>query len=71
MTKQHGVQPEMKRRNMAYKDILKYRIAELERKIESTLGEKSELEKELNRLRLAEFEEDLVAEGNNQLLKGQ
>jgi hypothetical protein len=55
---------------MAYKDILKYRIDELERKIASSLGEKSELEKELNRLRLAEFEEDMVAEDNQQLLKG-
>ena len=71
MIKQHGVQPEMKKRNMAYKDILKYRIEELERRIASSLGEKSELEKELIRLRLAEFEEDIVAEDNQQLLKGQ
>jgi len=55
---------------MAYKDELKKRITELEQRIASSLGEKSDLEKELNRLRLSEFEEDLVAENNQQLLKG-
>jgi hypothetical protein len=55
---------------MAYRDVLKKRIVELEQKIASSLGEKSELEKELNRLRLSEFEEDLVSENNQKLLKG-
>lgn len=55
---------------MAYKDVLKKRIAELEQKIATSIGEKSDLEKELNRLRLSEFEEDLVEENNQQLLKG-
>ena len=55
---------------MAYKDELKKRIEELEHRIASSIGEKSNLEKELNRLRLAEFEEDLVSENNQQLLKG-
>jgi hypothetical protein len=55
---------------MAYKDELKKRINELEQRIASSLGEKSDLEKELNRLRLSEFEEDLVAENNQRLLKG-
>ena len=55
---------------MGYKDQLKKRIEELEHKIASSIGEKTILEKELNRLRLAEFEEDLVSENNQQLLKG-
>jgi hypothetical protein len=55
---------------MAYKEVLKKRIQELEQKIASSLGEKSELEKELNRLRLSEFEEDLAEENNQRLLKG-
>lgn len=55
---------------MSYKEVLKKRIAELEEKIQSTQGEKSELEKQLTKLRLAEFEEDLATESTQVLLKG-
>lgn len=55
---------------MSYKEILKKQIAELEEKIQSAKGEKSELEKQLNKLKLAEFEEDLATESTQTLLKG-
>ena len=69
--KQHGVYSEMNRKtNMAYKDFLKQKIKELEEKIVSSTEEKSVIEAELNKLRLAEFEEDMATESNQQLLKG-
>jgi hypothetical protein len=55
---------------MAYKDFLKQKIKELEEKIVSSTEEKSVIEAELNKLRLAEFEEDMATESNQQLLKG-
>jgi hypothetical protein len=42
----------------------------LEEKIVSSPEEKSVIEAELNKLRLAEFEEDMATESNRQLLKG-
>ena len=71
MTRQHGVYSEMNRKtNMAYKDFLKQKIKELEQKIASSEEEKKEVQAELNKLRLAEFEEDMATESNQQLLKG-
>ena len=73
MTKQHGVYSEVNRKtNMAYKDFLKQKIKELEEKIVSSTEEKSVIEAELNKLRLAEFEEDMREEAHNNatLLKG-
>jgi len=71
MTKQHGVYSEVNRKtNMAYKDFLKQKIKELEEKIVSSTEEKSVIEAELNKLRLAEFEEDMREESSQQLLKG-
>lgn len=55
---------------MSYRDILKKQIAELEQKIQSAQGEKSELEKQLNKLKVAEFEEDMATESTQTLLKG-
>lgn len=56
---------------MKYKEILQKQIKELEEKIASSTEEKSELEKQLNKLRIAEFQEDMVEENNQVLLKGQ
>ena len=71
MTKQHGVYSEVNRKtNMAYKDFLKQKIKELEEKIVSSTEEKNAVQLELNKLRLAEFEEDMATESNQQLLKG-
>ena len=71
MTRQHGVYSEMNRKtNMAYKDFLKQKIKELEQKIASSEEEKTVIQAELNKLRLAEFEEDMATESNQQLLKG-
>ena len=71
MTKQHGGYSEVNRKtNMAYKDFLKQKINELEQKIASSTEEKSVIESELNKLRLAEFEEEMASESNQQLLKG-
>ena len=73
MIRQPGVYSEMNRKtNMAYKDYLKQKIKELEEKIVSSTEEKSLIEAELNKLRLAEFEEDMREEPSQaqQLLKG-
>ncbi len=54
---------------MNYKDLLQKQIRELEEKIKTSQGEREELTKQLNRLRLSEFEETERI-GNQQLLKG-
>ena len=59
-----------RRKIMSYRDILKKQIAELEQKIQSAKGEKTELEKQLNKLKVAEFEEDMATESTQTLLKG-
>jgi hypothetical protein len=43
---------------MSYRELLLKQIAELEQKIASDTSEKEILEKELKRLKLAEYEED-------------
>ena len=55
---------------MSYKEILKRQIQELEGRIAQAQGEKYELEMQLNKLKLAEFEEDLKEQNEQQLLKG-
>ena len=55
---------------MSYRDILKKQIADLEEKIETATDEKSELQKQLNKLRLSEFEEEMATENTQVLLKG-
>ena len=55
---------------MSYKDELKRKIRDLEEKIARDEGEKLDLEVQLNKLRLTEFEEDLKEQQNQQLLKG-
>lgn len=71
MTRQHGGYSGVNRKtNMAYKDYLKQKIKELEEKISSSTEEKNAIQEELNKLRLAEFEEDMREESSQQLLKG-
>lgn len=55
---------------MTYQQELKRKIAELEAKIALAEVDKSEIERELQRLKIAEFEEDLQEEGKQSLLKG-
>lgn len=55
---------------MSYKDYLKQRIQELESRVANDKQELDEIQKELNKLRLAEFEEDLANESTQQFLKG-
>ena len=55
---------------MSYKDELKRKIRDLEEKIARDEGEKLQLEIQLNKLQLAEFEEDLKETQNQQFLKG-
>jgi hypothetical protein len=54
---------------MSFKDILKKQIQELEERISVYQGDKKILEDQLNKLRLAEFEES-ERESGQQLLKG-
>ena len=54
----------------SYKRLLKQQIKELEIHIEQSTEKKEELQKELNKLRIAEFEEDMREESIQQLLKG-
>ena len=55
---------------MSYKDELKAKIRDIEEKIARDEGEKLQLEIELNKLRLTEFEEDMKDAQNQKLLKG-
>jgi hypothetical protein len=50
---------------MSYRDFLNDRITELEKEIEKSTGEKTALVAALNKLKLAEFEEDLRSEGES------
>ena len=71
MIKQHGVYSEPNRRkNMSYKEYLNKRITDLEQTLSKTSEEKEKVQVELNKLKLAEFEEDMATESNQQLLKG-
>lgn len=54
---------------MSFKAVLRKQIDELEQKIHSYQGDKKILEDQLNKLRLAEFEES-ERESGQQLLKG-
>jgi hypothetical protein len=55
---------------MSYRDELKTKILELEKKIAKDETEKLQLEIELNKLKLAEFEEDMKESQEKKLLKG-
>jgi hypothetical protein len=55
---------------MSYKDQLKVKIRDIEKRIAEDESEKLSLEVELNRLKLAEFEEDIKESRERQLLKG-
>jgi hypothetical protein len=55
---------------MSHKDELKRQILDLEEKIARDEGAKLQLQTELNRLKIAEFEEDLKESDDRQLLKG-
>jgi hypothetical protein len=55
---------------MSYRDELKTKIRELEKKIAKDETEKLQLEIELNKLKLAEFEEDMKESNEQKLLKG-
>lgn len=55
---------------MSYKDELKVKIRELEERIAREKGEKLALEMQLNKLQLAEFEEDMKETQNQKLLNG-
>jgi uncharacterized coiled-coil DUF342 family protein len=55
---------------MSYKNELKKRIEELKREISEDRGQIEALKKELKRLEMAEFEEDLSEDSSQQLLKG-
>lgn len=59
-----------KRKNMSYRDLLREKINKLELIIANSAEEKRAVEEELNKLRLAEFEEDMRNESTQQLLKG-
>jgi hypothetical protein len=56
--------------NSSYRDELKNKIRELERKIVTDENEKINLMIELNRLRVADFEEDIKEDQEAKLLKG-
>jgi predicted RNase H-like nuclease (RuvC/YqgF family) len=55
---------------MSYKNELKKRIEELNQEISEDKGQVEALKKELKRLEMAEFEEDLSEDSSQQLLKG-
>jgi hypothetical protein len=55
---------------MSYKDVLKKQIAELQKQIDEKQGDKVTLEAQLNKLLVAEFEEEMATENTQTLLKG-
>jgi hypothetical protein len=55
---------------MTYREELKAKIRDLEKKIAKDETEKLQLEIELNKLKLAEFEEDMKESSEQKLLKG-
>jgi uncharacterized coiled-coil DUF342 family protein len=55
---------------MSYRNELKKRIEELNQEISEDKGQIEALKKELKRLEMAEFEEDLSEDSSQQLLKG-
>ena len=55
---------------MSYRNELKKRIEDLKREISEDKGQIEALKKELKRLEMAEFEEDLSEDSSQQLLKG-
>ena len=55
---------------MSYRNEIKKRIAELNQEISEDKGQIEALKKELKRLEMAEFEEDLSEDSSQQLLKG-
>jgi hypothetical protein len=55
---------------MPYKDEIKAKIREIQKRMAEDESEKLELEIQLNKLQLAEFEEDLKETQNQQFLKG-
>lgn len=55
---------------MSYRNELKRRIEQLNREISEDKGQIEALKKELKRLEMAEFEEDLSEDSSQQLLKG-
>jgi hypothetical protein len=55
---------------MSYRELLIKKIQALEEKILEAQNDKLELEKELNRLKIAEFEEEMRESNENRLLKG-
>lgn len=54
----------------SYKRLLRSKISVLEKTIAYSEEEKRSIEEELNKLKLAEFEEDMRNESTQQLLKG-
>jgi peptidoglycan hydrolase CwlO-like protein len=55
---------------MSYIKELQKQIAELNLRIQQNQGDVASLQSELNKLLIAEFEEDMREETNQQLLKG-
>jgi peptidoglycan hydrolase CwlO-like protein len=55
---------------MSYRNELKKRIEELNQEISEDKGQIEALKKELKKLEMAEFEEDLSEDSSQQLLKG-
>ena len=63
---------EQREKNMknSYQKFLRQQIQELEIHIEQSSEKKEQLQIELNKLKIAEFEEDMREDSNQQLLKG-
>ena len=55
---------------MSYREILQKQIRELKEKILTDESEKFALQKELNKLRISEFDEEMSESAHKGLLKG-
>jgi len=55
---------------MSYRELLIKQILELEERISRDSADKSELEKQLQKLKISEFEEEMRESNEQRLLKG-
>ena len=55
---------------MSYRELLIKQIRDLEEKIARDSADKEELQRQLNKLKISEFEEDMRESTDQRLLKG-
>lgn len=60
----------MRRKNMSINENIRQKIAELEQKLQNQRDDTDSIKREIDRLKIMAFEEDIKHTQNQQLLKG-